>query len=720
MAEMKQFKKTKTLLAAFISAALIVMIPSTAFASGSTGGSGGGSNAGAITSGIHWSVAAGTKGTAYREFIKASKGTGSQTWIEGEMRRRNINVNVCKNATVIWWVRSSNKWVYNFTGATHGPSKTSTVKGTLENPSTVIGRRASSQETNAIKAWDKNSNGNKLDKRPGYTMLCSFNDPADIISKTGKVESSTTSANDVFTAKEIYSYSSAVTALRTIGGTWQAEPTKVTKTNFGTLHDSLATGKNGLTTAQLRTQVEKAVKDGNARTYNNDVTLKAANQTLFAKGGILDINEFTQYATVNSTTTTKTTRSRPCETTVTQKWDQSKGVYGPKTSSTKCEPYKNSVTVERNVTKTIHTAENTGFWQMIAVHCNMDGFNNLIKSGNGVTLINSGDASKKISAVAQTKKYDKKPTIRDFGDVNNTNAAKKATANIGFFDKECPFDCTADPQTANGASVANGATKNVPTTKMANTRRGVVSSGVNQTKFEFFRDNDGKRVDLAVWYPKTAGVVDYKSTSKAPISTTISRWDKGTPSTQGNGAKFTMTAIPETNKNTNGTIKDASKNVKLFQGNGTVATQKNWDTTAFSNANSTQFAGFARSFDVQASWASEKDLPQVVNVKWEYDAPVSISFPTTVGFSKVGVAKTGTGGTARSSNAKAVFSDIQGKCVALFGETASRDNTYDFYTNTGTGTTNGLDGKLLEGTAGNSPETVASNVVFNFLRSTTE
>lgn len=346
------------------------------------------------------------------------------------------------------------------------------------------------------------------------------------------------------------------------------------------------------------------------------------------------------------------------------------------------------------------TPKPVSFWQMISVHCNKEGFENLYKSVSGATIINTGDESKKISAVMHSKEYVTAPPRLDFGQPGTPSG------NVGFYDKECPYDCTADPNTAEAGK--NGAKDNIrdtvgenKTTKEISGLYGAKSGEINGNNLTFFRDNDPKDIDIDLWYPIKggSGVVDYDG--RKAVTTTVTRLNSGTPdvvtsSTQ--GGKFTMNAV------------DGKNSYTLFSGdNGNPDSQMNWDTSTNELKTTSIKKGQFTKFNVAASWASEKDHPQVLNFKWEFNPFVKTNIPTkNIGFTKDNNKDVGTITT--------VPREIEGKCYANFGTEGSKDTLDLFQENTGTGTVNEIDKGPLEG---NGPE-ISTNLIINFVRASTE
>lgn len=738
MKNVKFMKLFSGLLAVFF---LMVSAPMTSFAYGSdtdgggdTGGGGGGGGLGGSIS-FKWNVAAGSKGYAWSKFIGSQKHTGYNTEakVVNLLNQKSVNVNICRNATAIWWVSShqgGEHWVQNFTGATYGANKSGSVAGTLENPAVVFNRNATGIEQSNIKKWA----GSNLYKKPGYTVLCSYRDPETIVETDTKfrnnVKNSVTTDTDTYTHTEVYSYSTSVVPMpiegeMVAGEEWTPEPSVVQKTNFGKMYDDLATNDSNISTDELRARVANAEKADKNGTLTTDVTISEENRKRFAKGGILNVYEHKIMATVTAETETtiEVTETQPqkqvCERTKT--FNPSTGLYNG-WSSWSCGGWVNDgsatstpkISKSHNVTRSIQTPQNTGFWQMISVHCNEEQFNALIEA-TGAEVLKVGGNNKegnKISAVAQTKKYDSQPSSLDFGDPSNPNEAAAASGYMDFFDKECPFDC--EPTLSNNNTGNNG----------NNGNNGTVNSGyggsgksftygasitghegkVSGNFFELFRDNDPKILNVDIWRPvKGGGLVKYKD--EDALTTTISRWENGTPGvSRNNGGKFTMksTKLPT---------------VELFSGSAPNEKQINWKIAPFSNSTSTILSGEHNEFTIQSSWASEIDRPEVLNFKWEYEADVSTKLPKAFGFTRKGITEPSVALTRATSTV--IADDVQGKCYANFGTNDSIETKDLFQNNTGSGTPNNLDGTLVGGT-GNNFSDVSTNLVLNFVRATAE
>lgn len=488
------------------------------------------------------------------------------------------------------------------------------------------------------------------------------------------------------------------------------QPATAAKTSFGDLVDQYnATPPTDAAAAMAALQAA-CDSDTAGGGPNPKVDLSANNQEGLAEGGVLNVREHVRRASF----------------AVSENWEELTGCTavrerredgGPWVfdSDVACEGTYPATRAHSGVTSNANvdaTQQTTGFWQIIAVHCNEEGYTNLVPVTAGIQQVNTGDGSKAFSAMAYSQAYTSVPLHLDFGDSTNPNAAKAATGFLGFYDKECPFVCTAD-EAGPGASAANGATENVgnavPAAGGTVGRYGAVSGNNNDNKFTFFRDNQPKNIKLDVWYPRTTGVVTYDGS--APITTTVTKWDKGTPSVDGSdGGQFTMKTAGESP-------------VPVFGSGAVVKNQKNWDplvgTTpdaayVFNTPHAALLKGLHREFTVQATWASKDTQPHVLNVKWEYDPQVSTRVATT------GLGFAGTGVAARDPEST-LSAPIQGKCYANLGTTSSLSTNALFQEWTGTSTSNDLDTRLVEGNpATGMPPENQTNIFIKFVRSTSE
>jgi len=79
------------------------------------------------------------------------------------------------------------------------------------------------------------------------------------------------------------------------------------------------------------------------------------------------------------------------------------------------------------------TPQTSGFWQIISVHCNKPGWNQLMGEVPGEPVQVTPDGSGKISGVAYSQKYSTVPATADFGDTGNApGTAKHDSGTVGF------------------------------------------------------------------------------------------------------------------------------------------------------------------------------------------------------------------------------------------------------------------------------------------------
>lgn len=697
---MKNTKLRKVMVSAVaLVASITVVAPTAAFAAGGdTGGGTGGGSSGGSQRGAQWaSIAYAKPGKAYDKFIDKAGYRKSHT--DKQIKKRVGDINICKRSNVIWYIKSGSNWTFNYDGATHG--KRWHGSGTIENPKTKYNRGPTDSEVRAFKIWDKEENGKIVNKKPGYTIICSgaFAMP----DKTRKTISkkSDTKEKDPYTVTKPYSWSTEIKP-QNIGESGpdpigkdnlRTQKSKNQITNYGKLWKDLNTKNiDKLKPADVKKKVNAALKkDKNLEHMQLD--LSNTNKKGMAEGGILNVYERTRLATITATEKVTTVTTTTC--IYTQKWNMKKGEYNKETKKCSDKKDKSSKTTLK---KEKGSLENTGFWQMLSVHCNKVEFDALAKAIGKGKVVQQGDSAKGIAAVIYTKKYNKQPSQLDFGDHENPNKAKAATGKIGFFDKECPFDCTPSSDTKDGASDKNGATKNVESTGKVTKdgKYGATSEKHTNNFFEFFRDNEEKNVSVDVWYPKSNSNVKYSGS--APLSTTIVRDPNGTPGVSGTeGGKFTM---------------KTKSGKELFKKDAETTNQKNWENgKEFSNSNATLLKGLHREFLVKATWASDTGKPQVINTKWEYKADVSSNIlANEVGF--------GVKGAQEKGKTAKVATPIEGKCYSNFGTQDQFDTTELFHKNTGTDSTNGLDKNIIE--KSEKPSEKKTNLVFNFVRSTTE
>ena len=451
------------------------------------GGTGGGCGSGSIISGFHWRSAAGAN--AYETFLAQSG--RPRSWEEAEVNRRVPGgVGLCSRSTVIWWIAggSAGRWVANYDGATHGGGWHGV--GSIEPPATWDGRPVRGEEVEVFKAWDR-SHGNHIDNTPGYIIICSFSDPPDRsrLWSEYKNVNGREERDDSYTKTAPYSYATTIVPMKIEGsyvgnGAWEAQAAQVSKTAFGNLYDDLAAGDTTLTADDVKGKVEAALGTDGAQETQPVVELSEQNQKAFAKGGVINVSQYQTTATLVATTHNTKTWQQPQKGDCSQRitWNRDAGRYDY--AEVRCGDWyvdggrRNENTARSsNLTKNIQTQRNVGFWQLISVHCNKEDFEKLLEA-TGAFVIETGDAGNLFSAVAQSRLYAAQPAHLDFGDKSNGNPDAARSGTKGFYDKECPFDCIASSDEANGASEANGAVDNSGTDGMTDgSRNGAVAEG---------------------------------------------------------------------------------------------------------------------------------------------------------------------------------------------------------------------------------------------------
>lgn len=681
-------KMRKVLATAATVLAVSLLAPTAAFAQGGTGGGIGGGSGGDTSQGDwHWrSSAYDESGKAWNEFLEKN-GVSEKTALR-EVNSRVGETKVCEESKVVWWIADKRgKWTFNYTG------RTDTRGGSdVWHPRKSYGRAPLQGEADAFRKWDREENGNKFKSKPGYTIICSG--AFDVPDKTWTETTEKVVGKEVTTEdfNEQYSWYTQVTPGLLINGedpigenNLHPQKSKVTKTAYGELWDKVK-NKKVKPNAEELTKLVKDAKAKDAKSSRQTVDLDAQNKAGMAEGGILNVTEQTRYAKMSVSTTVVTIRTTTCN--FTQEWDYDKKKWKDATKECSDKDHKEESST-RSVTQ--GTLKNTGFWQLLSVHCNLDEFNALVNSSKDITVQDSGDPSKGVSAVAVTKKYDQTPAQLPFGQSTNSNAAQAATGDLGFFDKECPFNCRAE---GDGATDKNGAADNVGAKGNKGNKYGAkADDGVNSNYYELFRDNETTTIKPDVWFPASSGVVDYDG--HAPLSTTITRDADGTPEL-GKFVKITT---------------DDGKKLFTAEDNAPV-TQKNYSVDTFSTATATQLAGLVEGVTVKSSWASEDARPQIFNFKWEYAPTVSMKVPTAgLGFG----AGSGKQTIGSSSTLKTA---VEGKCVGQYG-TGEGYDTSSIAKNSGTGTSNEVDGKIL-GEAGKDAAKDPTNLVVKFIRSASE
>lgn len=679
-----------------------LLLGGASFAAANTGGGTGGGGGNTGSSNQVWSsVGNNVRGVAWDQFRNQGLSGRQPHTVDREVSNRVVGgIEVCRESHVIWFLESGTGWSYNYTSVTHGPRWQSSLRGSIESPKNVYGRAALYPEVQRFLQWDATKNGNIIDNAPGYTIICSgaFEEPKPITRVVRTVDTHSDTVPVSFSG--VYHWiTSAQPQLIENGrdpigaNNLHTQSAKYQKTNFGLLYDSLDATDN-ISVEDVRLLVERA-EERDSKLERSKLTLSEANRAGMAEGGVLNVYERSLWATLTVNASTTTTTTTYCEWT--QTWNSALGRYN--------DPVRGNCSGESSqrtgfhVTKGLGMLQTTGFYQMLSVHCNPAGVAALRSADGSLTLANTGDSSGNLSGFLYTKKYNSVPNRLDFGDKNNPNAAKAATGFLGFYDKECAFECTASPVEADGASKRNGAMTNIGNGGMfvEDGRYGVLAAdGTNNNKFQFFRDNARNNLTMDVWYPVTNGVVSYDG--HPAVSTTVTRDADGTPSVTGDrGGKFTV----------------RSGNTVLFDGKRPTAEQKNWALGEFSNSTGTLLRGLHRTFSVAGSWASDEGLPNILNAKWEYRPQVSTRiYSHNIGF--------GAGGERVLGSVRTVSTAVDGKCYANFGTNKSISTVDEFVANTGTGTINNLDTGLLQDSNRVSPEDFQTNLVIEFVRATTE
>lgn len=706
------FKKGIVKVAATLSALAVVATPTIAFADGG-GGVGSGKNWGTVTS-MHRAYSNG-----WNEFVRNS-GFRSEAAIVSRIAAQTPDmVNKCRKSKGIWWVRASKGlWLYNYQNGVRLGGKTSYLGDvdyyTSTPPSAAIIRAGNKvlDTTVGLGGYSTLRGTYEYFKGGGglsaLTILCSYDGEDRYVDE-----------NVPFVDKEKivydkvypYYYSSSFTPMliegQYVGGAkWQPQAPHIKKTEFSKVYDRLAAGTTSLKADEVKRMVEAAVEKDKGLNYDTAVELSEANKKAFANGGVVNVSEYTQYARVRAVTDVDVHKVKTCKYKI--------DVYGRK-SLVSCQSPKEVKRVYKNaVSKELRTPYQSGFWQMILVHCNQAGFDSLISSTPGATVMSRDNDGGRITLTAKSKYYvgsqgrPAQPTKLDFGQPGT------ASGKIGFYDKECAYSCTAEPSSES----STGSSGHPASGNLRSPEGGMKDSGqlygaddgkdFRGNFFTLFRDNQESKVHLDVWYPRTSG--DVNPQGKQPVTTTITRWDKGTPdvkATDAKGGKLTM------NVATGG-----RKGKELFAGkpSDVAPTQKNWDTTAFSSSTTEILPGSVNEFIWRGSWASEEGLPNIFNVKWEYEPNVRSSIPSKLGSYRVGVSNTG----MMAASPTDVWVPIQGKCYAEFGRDTGADRRSLFENYTGTGTENKMDIGLVDGTGNGNPSGVNTNLVLQFVRSTAE
>lgn len=702
-------------------ALMAVAPPALADIGGGTGG--GGCNGPCTVSGpFNWKVtASGTGGTAWNKFagFAANNSVGysgvrhntlRDYFAEGTIKPTNGEtaaqlLSRCTRSDYIWWVTGAN----NPLGAGRQPMFTPNYGGTMANtlPTAVrIGTPTPIPATvnSSITNWIANKNAGAM------RIVCSFgvvdNRPAPppaIVRGYDETRAGVVKKGRSYTKNEPHTYLTTVTlGLQEdfVGAkNLHDQPATSVATNFGKAADALQRGAyNGQTFDQVTNAINTALaKDNAAGAPHAKVNLDAANQAGMAEGGVLNVAEQTKRAIVTINEQTPSIDRRRCEERRDPVWSDATKTWSLGKLTVKCSAWVNTPgATTTTMTSSLGSLQNTGFWQMLSVHCNTKGFNALVASV-GAKVVTQGDS--KVAALAYTKKFAQKPSPVPFG-APTTDSGK-----VSFYDKECGFTCTPD------AGVPTKTTETSTATLRPLT--GASSGDVTSNKFIFFRDNKDHPLNVDVWRPiTTAGVrnpIDPETGKPYPaVSTTVTRWLQGTPGLtsgeNGNGGQFTLST--------------AGKPIFDPKGGNKVPEQVNFDdATPYSTNVAGKVAGEAKNFTIRGTWASDEGKPNAFNVKWEFKPQVATTVPTTgLGFDSSGNPVVGT--------STVVWTGIQGRCVAEFGKTTSSfDPRALVEASTGTGSVNKLDSELIQGFNDDYKAPVLSittNLLAKFVRATTE
>ena len=514
-----------------------------------------------------------------------------------------------------------------------------------------------------------------------------------------------------------------------------SQPASTVNSDFSAVYDSIVGGGGNYDAkaAQIQNAITKDASKAHATVNLND-----DNKAGLAEGGVLSVAEQTRRATI--TLTQNWTESRSRQVTCDYRPRESTPIAGSCRYGGWTAWSENNGSRNHNVNKNLGTQVNSGFFQLLSVHCNPNEFNTL---ASRLTALGGAGAYELISqttgvdgqttSVIRTQHFSSRTDALNARRLLGVSSASQSaevnrTSQLGFYDKECNVQCVSNPAAASGASSANGAVSNVSITSNNQANPGtygganlVKNGSTNSNYFEIFRDNDTNRITVNTAYPRNndpqlkyggtfrnaANTANVTIPASAPVSTTVTRWAEGTPGTNKDdeGGVFQMTAV------------NGSTSRPLFQSQtGNVGVQRNFGVNPYSSPNSEVLNGFFRTFDVQSTWASEKDKPQVINIKWEYRPTVYTRFPTNVGF------------TANSNSAQFVANTeavvdqpVDVKCYAQYG---SYDRNLDLsnrvQSSTGTGSTNALDSAPLEAPSGDNSWVTQSNLVIKFVRGVAE
>lgn len=400
----------------------------------------------------------------------------------------------------------------------------------------------------------------------------------------------------------------------------------------------------------------------------------------------------------------------------------------------------------------------------------------------GITPVYRVDPTKKETKLTpRNYKFGRKGTesaYLGFYDKECAVSCSRDPKGVGASDKNNATENTAlnyrAPQgVRDGMQVRDNTTKD--TYKQGDNKVNIDSEIANSNFVNIFRDNIERRIRIDTWYPVNGigQIDDYAnelnkmaslnlkdkvdkmlSTTKtlmesgqgkggssigilyngdAPISTTMTRYSEGTP---GITDFFNIYAVVDTQEDDGigQRLEDGFSKLKAGEGKrekifekgtgkrGNVPTQKSLSQDLGPNKSRTElsamFDGLVNRFDVSSNWASEKSLPQIFNIKWEYQTLSAFQSVNQAGFNRDDGTKDKT--IEPSSGLGYTLTLIETKCQGLFGTNVSREQINEFQANTGSGTRNNLDNEddgLISGSPARSEE---ANFYVNTLRSAGE
>jgi len=733
MSKINILKERKTILfssliiVTFITALLTLSSSATA-SDHSAGGGGGSIVSGSMRTPMGWAVASG-----YGNFVHYN-GMGNYTTTA--LNNTGADLAICQRSNYIWWyeatwTRGGFGWVWNLNSRYGTYSNTQPdMMAPLTNPFRYGNSNPPSESISAISTWDSTLSRStprlyNTQNRNGiysYNVICSAGVTGYLQTRTNTITETQTrqiTTGTPYTAPISYvtqvSPQILVSGSDPIGTTSFVPQLNSITTPFGTLYNSYATNQN--ITAADETAIVNAINSGTT-TNHSTLDLSTQNKTSLAEGGVLNVSENTTTATINVGTVENQQRTRSCNVQQKRDWNASTWSWGSwYNTSSSCGAWSEWTTTStsKSVTsKVVSTPLQTGFYQMILVHCNPLGFSDLISSFSGgrIASVSYPDsANGKFTAYAITRTYNNSgatpasTVMRNdnggalmFGDLSSSNAARAASGSLGFYDKECSYVCTNSSTGSSSAvpTTANGGTSNIGNTLNVQDLYGAtMGDGINTNYYEIFRDNENRIIKVDTWYPIT-GSNGITYNGAAALSTTVTRWSEGTPKADGSdGGQFTMLTKTGT---------------PIFGTDTSALTQRNWNSTSFHSLLSGKVAGTQNEFIVKANWPSEEAYPQILNIKWEYAPTITTQFPAN------GIGFNASGGQTSGTNTP-IATTIEGKCVAQFGTNTPEDLSSYFQNYTGTGTTNTFDSNILN-PAGQ--ETDSHNLVITFVRATTE